>query len=379
MADPRLDKLASVLVRYSTCVQPGDVVALVAPPLAEPLVLAAYREVLLAGGHPVVHLEPEAGAELLLKHGNVEQLARANPFEAWLVENCEVSIYFLAPVNTRALTQTDLGRQALLESGRRRLMDSFLRRAAQGKLRWAVAQMPCLAAAQEADLSLSEYEEFVFHSCLLDLPDPIGAWYVLSEQQQRLIDYLNGVEELRFHTEQGTDLRVRTAGRTWVNSDGRENMPDGEVFTGPWEEATEGILAITGSTLHKGREIADIRLAFRVGRVVEASAARGEDYLLGLFEQEEGAGVLGEVALGCNFAISRTTRNALFDEKIGGTFHVALGASYPTTGGRNVASLHWDLVCDLRAGGVVEADGVVISKNGRFLDAGWPQAIGVQT
>src|SRR6266481_34245 len=207
MADPRLDKLANVLVRYSTGVQPGDVVALVAPPLAEPLLLAAYREVLLAGGHPVVHMEPEADAELLLKHGNHEQLSKQNPFEAWLLENCDVSIYVLAPVNTRALTQIDPGRQGLLETGRRRLMDTFLRRAAQGDLRWTVAQLPCLAAAQEADLSLSEYEDFVFHSCLLDLPDPIGAWYALAEQQQRLIDFLQGVKELRFRTPQGTDLR----------------------------------------------------------------------------------------------------------------------------------------------------------------------------
>jgi aminopeptidase len=373
MADPRLDKLANVLVRYSTSVQPGDMVALVAPPLAEPLLLAAYREVLLAGGHPVVHMEPEADAELLLKHGNHEQLSQPNPFESWLVENCNVSIYVLAPVNTRALTQIDPGRQALLETGRRRLMDTFLRRAAQGDLRWAVAQMPCLAAAQEADLSLSEYEDFVFHSCLLDVPDPIGSWYLLSEQQQRLIDFLQGVKELHFRTPAGTDLKMSVAGRTWMNSDGRENLPDGEVFTGPWEDATEGVVHFTCPTLHKGREIAEIRLGFREGRVVEARAGRGEDYLLGLLDQDAGARILGEVALGCNYAITRPTRNALFDEKIGGTFHVALGASYPATGGRNSSSLHWDLVCDLREGGLIEADGAVISRNGRFVDEAWPQ------
>ena len=373
MAEPRLDKLAHLLVRYSTCVQPGDVVALVAPPLAEPLLLAAYREVLLAGGHPVVHMEPEADAELLLKHGNPDQLSRPNPFEAWLVENCDVSIYFLAPVNTRALTQIDSARQSLLEKGRRLVMDTFLRRAAEGKLRWAVAQMPCLAAAQEADLSLSEYEDFVFRACFLDQPDPSGAWYVLSERQQRLIDFLQGVSELRFLTPGGTDLKVNVAGRTWMNSDGRENLPDGEVFTGPREDATEGTVHFNCPGLHKGREIADIRLGFRAGRVVEATAARGEDYLLGMLDQDPGARVLGEVALGCNFAITRSTRNALFDEKIGGTFHVALGASYPATGGLNLSALHWDLICDLREGGVIEADGVVISRNGRFVDAAWPQ------
>jgi aminopeptidase len=373
MADPRLDKLASVLVRYSTAIQSGERVALIAPPLAEPLVLTTYREVLRAGGHPVIHMAPDAEAELLLRHASPEQLAQANPFESWLLENCAVVMYFLAPANTRALTQLDPTRQNQLESSRRPRMDSLLQRSAQGKLRWTVAQMPCLAAAQEADLSLSEYEDFVDRACFLDKQDTIGAWYELSESQQRLIDFLRGVSELRFHTPQGTDLRVRVENRVWMNSDGRENLPDGEVFTGPWEDATEGTLHITYPALHKGREVSGIRLRFEEGNVVEATAAQGQDYFLGLLEQDAGARVLGEVALGCNFAIERSTRNALFDEKIGGTFHVALGAAYPATGGRNRSSLHWDLVCDLRDGGVIEADGVPISRNGRFLDEGWPQ------
>jgi aminopeptidase len=372
MADPRLDKLASILVRYSTCVQPGELVALVAPPLAEPLVLAAYREVLQAGGHPIVHMEPEAEAELLLRHANAEQLALANPFEEWLVDNCDVVLYFLAPANTRALTRVDPGRQASLDQGRKRRMAIFLQRAARGELRWSVAQMPCLAAAQDADLSLSEYEEFVYRACLLDQPDAIGAWYELSEKQHQLVRFLQNVSELRFHAPLGTDLTVRVSGRTWMNSDGRENLPDGEVFTGPVEDATEGVLQLNYPVLHKGREVAGIRLRFQAGRVVEASAAQGEEYLRALLDGDAGARILGEVALGCNYAITRPTRNTLFDEKIGGTFHVALGASYPATGGRNVSALHWDLVCDLRDGGLVEADGVPISRNGRFLDDAWP-------
>jgi aminopeptidase len=372
MADPRLDKLATILVRYSTCVQPGELVALVAPPLAEPLVLAAYREVLQAGGHPSIHMEPDAEAEILLQHASAEQLALANPFEEWLVDSCDVVIYVLAPSNTRSLTRVDPARQGLLELGRKRRMVTFLHRAARGELRWSVAQMPCLAAAQEADLSLSEYEDFVYRACLLDLPDSIGAWYALSEKQQVLVNFLQNVSELRFRTSSGTDLTVRVAQRIWMNSDGRENLPDGEVFTGPVEDATEGILQPGYPALHKGREVAGLRLRFRAGRVVEASAAQGEEYLQGLLDLDGGARTLGEVALGCNYAITRPTRNTLFDEKIGGTFHVALGASYPATGGKNESSLHWDLVCDLREGGIVEADGVVISRNGRFLDEAWP-------
>jgi aminopeptidase len=374
MTDPRLDRLARVLVHYSACVQPGDAVALVGPPLAEPLLLPLYREILLAGGHPCVQMEPETCAELLLKHGNADQLSHLNPLEARLIESVNVSIHLLAPQNTRCLTQVEPARQALIGAARAQLMDAFLHRAATRSLRWVVAQVPCQAAAQDAEMSLAEYEDFVFAACRVDLADPIAAWYGLSESQQKLIDHLQGVSELRFRTSGGTDLRLSVAGRTWLNSDGRENMPDGEVFTGPVEDSTEGVICISCPAIHKGREVESVRLEFRAGRVVAASAAKGEEYLVGVLDQDAGARVLGEVALGCNYAVTRPTRNALFDEKIGGTFHVALGASYPASGGRNVSSLHWDLICDLRQGGAIEADGSIISRDGRFVDTAWPRA-----
>ena len=376
MTEPRLDKMAQLLVRYSCGVQPGNVVALVAPPLAEPLLLAVYREVLLAGGRPVVHMEPEANAELLLKHGNADQLGQPNPFEAWLVENCDVSIYLLAPMNTRALTQIDSTRQSLLERGRRRIMDTFLRRAAQGELRWSVAQMPCLAAAQEAGRALSGNTKTSFtalHYSTSPIQSEPGA---LSERQQRLIEFLQGVSELRFLTPDGTDLKVHVAARTWMNSDGRENLPDGEVFTGPHEAATEGAVHFNCPALHKGREISDIRLGFRNGRVVEASAARGEDYLLGLLDLDAGSRVLGEVALRMQSTRSAGPPRVIhcLTKKIGGTIPCGVGGL--VSGHRRpqclIAALRiWSVTC--AQGGVIEADGMVISRNGKSVDAAWPQ------
>jgi aminopeptidase len=374
--DPRLDKLANVLVSYSVAVRRGELVSLAGPPLAEPLILALYREILRAGGNPVVVLVPAACAELLYQHGSPEQLAFVNPLELREVETVDVTIHVLATENTRALTRVDPAKQAHRSKARRPLLDLFLRRAANKSLRWVVTQFPCQAAAQDADMSLAEYEEFVFAGGMLDRADPAAAWRALSERQARLVNFLQGVRELRFVTPTGTDLRVGVAGRTWINCDGHENFPDGEVFTGPIEDATDGSVCFDFPAVHAGREVQGVKLRFRAGRVVDATAVKGEEFLVRLLDQDPGARVLGEVALGCNYAIKRHTRNTLFDEKIGGTFHVALGASYPESRGKNQSGLHWDMVCDLRNGARIEADGRVIGENGRFFNHAWPRAEG---
>jgi aminopeptidase len=371
--DPRIDQLAQVLVRYSTAVRPGQVISLVGPPPAEALIVALYREVLHAGGHPVVVMSPEACTEMLYRHASPEQLAFVNPLEAREVEAVDVTIHVLAPENTRALTGTDPAQQAVHKMARRPLMDQFLRRAAEKSLRWVVTQFPCHASAQDADMSLADYEDFVFQAGLLHRPDPEAAWRRLSEQQARLADFLNTVRELRLVTPAGTDVRLGVQGRTWINCDGHENFPDGEVFTGPVEDATEGIVRFDFPAVHGGREVDGVRLVFRAGRVVEAAADKGEDFLFRMLDQDEGARVLGEAALGCNYGITRHTRNTLFDEKIGGTFHLALGASYPESGGKNQSALHWDMVGDLRQGGRVEADNRLVVESGRFLDRDWPR------
>jgi len=373
MVDPRIAKLAQVLVHYSAAVKSGDVVRLVASPVAEPLVVELYRAALAVGAHPYASLVPEACAEIRLGEGSDEQLSFANPVAQLEIETVDVSIGVWGERNTKALSQFDPARQVLVSQSRKKFQETFLRRAADGELRWCGTQFPCHAAAQDAEMSLAQYEQFVFSAGLLHADEPAAAWRRISQRQQRLADFLNGAREIRFVTPQGTDLTLGVAGRTWINCDGHENFPDGEVFTGPIEDATEGVVQYSFPAVHGGREVEGIRLKFSAGRVIEATADRGEAFLHAMLDQDDAARVLGEVALGTNYCIKQYTKNTLFDEKIGGTFHAALGASYPESGGKNQSGLHWDMVCDLRNGGQVFVDGKLISENGRFLNADYPR------
>jgi len=373
MNDPRIDKLAHVLVHYSTAVRPGDLVRLAGPMVGRPLLVALYRAVLKAGGHPHLAMTPDECAEIKLETATEEQLRYLNPLDMQMVEAIDVSISLWGQDNTKALSGTDPVRQATVSQARKPFVTRFLERAAGGELRWSGTQFPCHAAAQDAQMSLAAYERFVFEAGLLHLDDPAAAWMKISQRQQRVVDYLNGVRRLRFTTPQGTDLTIGCEDRTWINCDGHENFPDGEVFTAPIETATEGVVCYSFPAVHGGREADCIRLTFKEGRVVDATAERGEEFLLAMLDQDPGARVLGEIALGTNYSIAQYTKNTLFDEKIGGTFHAAVGTAYPETGGTNESGLHWDMVCDLRQGGKVLADGELISENGRFLDPTWPQ------
>jgi aminopeptidase len=375
MHDPRLDRLADVLVGYSTAVKRGDIVSLCGPPLAEPLIIALNRSVLSAGGHPVVVMSPEECLEELFRRGSSEQLAFVSPLEQKEVETVDVAIHVLATRNAHALAGIDPSRAAARSKARRNLMSRFLERAAGGKLRWVVTQLPCSAVAQEAEMSLTEYENFVFAAAMVDCADSAGAWREVSERQAKLATFLATKSELHLTTPAGTDLRLGVQGRVWINCDGKQNLPDGEVFTAPLEDATRGVVAFDFPAVHHACHVEGVRLGFRSGRIVDASATKGEAYLIQMLDQDAGARVLGEIGIGCNYSITRHTRNTLFDEKIGGTFHLAPGSAYPESGGTNQSALHWDMVADLRTGGRIEADGILISENGRFVNTEWPQPI----
>lgn len=373
MRDPRIEKLADVLVNYSTSIQPGDLVRLSGSAVSRPLLVALYRAVIRAQAHPFVAMSLDECAQILLEEGNDQQLRFENPLFLNEIETVDATIGIWGSDNTKSQSQSQPERQALVSQARKKYMDTFMQRAANGKLRWTGTQFPCHAAAQDAEMSLEAYEDFVFQAGLLHLENPAQAWQEVSEQQQRVVDFLNGKQEIRFVTPEGTDLRLGISDRTWINCDGHENFPDGEVFTGPIEDATEGTVRYSFPAVHGGREAEGICLTFRQGRVVDASASKGEGFLLAMLDQDEGARVLGEIAIGTNYSITQYSKNTLFDEKIGGTFHAAVGAAYPETGGKNQSGLHWDMVCDLRSGGQVFVDGELISENGRFVNTDWPQ------
>jgi aminopeptidase len=373
MRDPRIAKLAEVLVNYSIGVQRGQLVRIRGPAAAEPLVVEIFRQVVRAGGHPMVRMESEETAEIFFKTATDEQLAFLSPLAKFEVETIDCLIGIWADQNTKALTNCDPKRMAKASAARQPISEIFLRRAAEGKLKWAGTQFPCQASAQDAEMSLAEYEDFVFGAGLLDKPDPVAAWKQVSQRQQKLVDFLNGKSDYRVVAANGTDIRMSLAGKRWINCDGHENFPDGEVFTGPVIESVSGVMHFSFPAVHGGREVEDVRLTFRDGKVVDASAAKGEDFLISMLDMDAGSRFLGECAIGTNYNITRYTKNTLFDEKIGGTVHFALGEGYPETGNSNHSGLHWDMVVDLRKGGYAEIDGQKVSENGRFTKPDWPR------
>ena len=372
MRDPRLEKLADVLVNYSVGVQKDQLVRISGPPVAQPLVVELYRRVLAAGGHPVVRMVPDELQELFLKHGSDEQLKYLNPIQVFEYEKIDGSIGIWGEENTKALSNVNPAKIGLSQAARKPLLESFMKRAADGKLRWVGTQYPNQAAAQDAEMSLAEYEDFVFAAGMLDRPDPVAAWKAVSERQQRLTDFLNGKRDYRVVAANGTDVTLSVENRKWINCDGHHNFPDGEVFTGPVIDSVNGRIHFSFPAVHHGREVDGVRLTFRDGKVVDASADKGEAFLISMLDTDAGSRFLGECAIGTNYDIARYTRNTLFDEKIGGTVHFALGAGYPETGNTNPSGLHWDMVVDLRRGGYIEVDGVRLNVDGRFQRDGFP-------
>ena len=365
MADPRHRKMAEVLVRYSLALKPGDKVLIRAPFLAAPLVREVYAEALRAGAHPEVRMELAGLDELKLREASDEQLAFLPETERHAIEYFDALLRIRAAENTRALSGADPRRAAILQQAAAPIGGRQMARAASGVLRWCGTLFPTQAHAQDAGQSLADYEDFVFGAMLLDRDDPAAAWRAVHAEQERIIAFLSRHDEIRI-VAPDTDLTYRVGGRTWINSSGARNFPSGEVFTGPHEDSANGTVRFTYPAIHNGREVEDVRLTFRDGRVVEATAARGEDYLRAMLDLDPGARRLGEVAFGLNYGIARFTKNTLFDEKIGGTMHLALGRSYPDSGGTNESAIHWDMVCDLRAGGAVYADGRRCYEGGRF-------------
>jgi aminopeptidase len=317
-------------------------------------------------------MTPEDAQELFYKQASDEQLKFCSPVNVFEYEKIDVSIGIWAEQNTRALTQVDPRRIGLAQAARKPLMEIFLNRASEGNLKWVGTQFPTQASAQDAEMSLADYEDFVFGAGMIYADDPVEQWKKISVAQQRLTDYLNGRKDYRVVAANGTDVRMSVAGRRWINCDGHENFPDGEVFTGPVVESVEGRVNFSFPAVHHGRECDGVRLTFKNGKVVDASASKGEEFLISMLDTDAGSRFLGECAIGTNYGIARYTKNTLFDEKIGGTVHFALGAGYPETGNRNESGLHWDMVVDLRKGGYVEIDGVKINVDGRFTMEGFP-------
>lgn len=366
MRDQRADALARILVHHSTRVDTGDVCVIRATTGAEPLVQAVYEEVLSAGGLPVVQLTPEGAAAAFFELASDEQLEWIAPPARWAAEEADVGIVIMADQNTRALSQVDPKRQAAAQKARKPLMDATMRRSASGEYRWVGTIFPTHAYASEAGMPLARYEDFFYSACLADDAEPVTAWQRQSDEVKRLAEWMRGREEVRI-TAPGTDLKLNIAGRTFIPCYGEHNMPDGEFFTGPIEDSAEGEIAFSFPATYGGREVSGVRFRFEGGKVADASAEHGEDFLLEMLDTDDGARRLGELGIGTNYGIATGTKEILLDEKIGGTVHLAIGMSYPETGGVNDSAVHWDMVCDLRQGGSIAVDGTELQRDGRFV------------
>jgi aminopeptidase len=350
---------ARLLCGYCLDAQPGQQVVVRSTTLAAPLLLAVQRELLERGAWPLLRAELPGAAEAWWDAAQDAHVDGFPPAELAEVEATHASLTIQAPENATALVGVDPARIARAARARAPIREAAMRR------RWCGTLWPTPAGAQLARMGSSEFARFVRRATFLDHDDPAAAWGELRALQARLIERLGRARELHIEAD-GTDLRLSVAGRTWVNSDGKRNMPSGEVFTGPVEDSAEGRIRFTVPSSPRGVEVAGIELEFSAGRVVAARAERGQEYLLAMLDTDAGARALGEIGIGTNTGIDRPVGAILFDEKIGGTVHLALGRSYPETGGTNASAVHWDMICDLRGGGRLSADGEVIQEDGGF-------------
>ncbi len=363
--DPRVSNLAKTLVNYSLEVQPGEWVVVIANTVAMPLVHESLRYILRAGGHYNLVLESDEQTEILLREASDEQIQWISPIQTLAFEKMDAYLYIRGASNTRHLAGTDPKKQTAYYQAQRVLSEIRRRREAEGQIRWTLTEFPCLAYAQEANMSLADYEDFVYAATYADQPDPVTHWQAVHDKQEHLVSWLKGKEQVEIRGPH-VDLTLSIKERSFINSAGKANMPSGEVFTSPVEDSANGWIRFSYPAIRYGREVEGVELTFENGRVVKASAEKEEPYLLSQLDSDEGARYLGELGIGTNFNIQRFTKSILYDEKIGGTIHLALGFGFPKAGAKNNSNIHWDFICDMRTDSEILVDGELFYKNGAF-------------
>jgi aminopeptidase len=366
MVDTRVEKLAKLCVKYSVAIKPKEKVLIRGSDLAYPLINEVYKECLLRDAYPL--LLPRLDVDYTLyKFAKNHQLRSSFARSVYksIYRKIDAEITVLCNPNPKSLTGVDPAKVAFRHGAWKDFMDLWTKRQASGELRWTLLPYPINADAQEASMALHEYEDFVYRSCLVDRENPVREWKRIHANQEEICKCLSKVDEIRI-TGEDTDLTFSVKGRKWMNCDGKLNMPDGEVFTGPVENSANGTIRFSYPGIYAGREVEDVSLAFKDGKVIEAKAAKGNELLQEILKIE-GATRIGEAAIGTNYGITRFTKNMLFDEKMGGTIHMALGDSYPQCGGLNKSAVHWDILKDMKKSGEIHADGKLIYTKGKFL------------
>ena len=371
MSDTRVSNLAKILVERCTRVQPGDRVIIEATTAAEPLIRELSIQILEKGGipHPLISLPgmmPFCQEDLYLTHANDSQLDFVPAFLKLAYDQFEGRIRIHSSTNTRSTTSIDPNRSQKRSKGLAPITASQFRRGAEGSLKWVTTLYPTEAYAQDAEMSYEQYADFVFRANHANEDDPIASWDKVEKNQRKAVDWMGGKNQVTLRGP-NVDLTLSVKGRKFMNSCGTHNMPDGEIFTGPVEDSVNGWVRFTYPAITNGVSVEGIELTFSNGRVESAKADKNQDFLLSMLETDAGARYLGEFAIGTNFEIDAFTGQILFDEKIGGSFHMAVGAGYPETGSKNTSAIHWDMICDMRTDSEILVDGEQFYKNGEFV------------
>lgn len=363
--NPILQSYAHLLIQYCVSLQKGEKLLIRSTTLAEPLVKEVYREALRAGGLPVIMLDIAEQERLFLQEADEHQLKFINPLYQTAINEYQAYIYIRAPHNMAENRNSSAKFPEIHQNALKPIQDTYFKRTATRELKRNLCEYPTQAGAQQAGMSLEEYQAFIYEACGLFTPNPIEHWLGMRKKQQGITDYLNRSKHIRYRS-QDTDIHFSVEGRTWINSDGQTNMPSGEVYTSPVEESVNGTIYFSYPSLMYGENVEGVRLWVENGEVVRWEAKQGKSVLDKVFAIE-GARRFGEAAIGTNYQIKQITKNILFDEKIGGSVHMALGQSYLQTGGKNQSLIHWDLITDMTQEGEIYADDVLIYEKGKFL------------
>ncbi len=366
MADARVEKLAQILVDHSAEIKPGDRVAIEATTAAQPLVRALCVTILERGGYPHLLLDLPDQDEILFAHARDEQLDAVPTFRKLAYEQFESRIRIHSDTNPRALSGVDPARQRRRQKAVSPILETQMRRGADRSFKWVTTLYPTEGYAIEAEMSLSDFEDFVYRACHADQADPLAYWHKVETSQQKIIDRIEGHDQVVLRGP-NVDLSLSIKGRKYLNAAGKINMPDGEVFTGPVEDSINGFVRFSYPALYSGVLVEGVELTFNNGKVTRAQAEKNQPFLLEMLESDPGARYVGEFAIGTNYEIDRFSHNILFDEKLGGSFHMALGAGYPETGSQNKSIIHWDMICGMQKEAEILLDGEVVFKNGKFV------------
>jgi len=358
-------KMAKLICEYSLGLKEGDIFLIRSETVAEPLVKELMRQSLEMGAHPVLRMMISEQQATFYKYANEKQLEFIPHSVMADAENITAQVFIDATDNTKQLTGADKSKIAAYSKSMRRVRDILMEREQKGEFRWSLCPYPTQAMAQDAEMSLDEYSEFVFNACKLNEADPVAAWNEVDKFQNQVVELLTGTNEIKLEG-LNTEITYNVDGRKWVNCNGHHNMPDGEVFTSPVENGVNGQIYFDLPTSYMGVEAGGITLNIENGKIVKAHADKGDDFLQSVLETDEGSRFIGEIAFGLNDNITKPTKNILFDEKIGQTIHMAVGASYPEAGGKNKSGIHWDMVKNMKDGRAY-ADGKLIYENGRFI------------